>query len=484
MAVFVTIFFFLASCSLLAQPYYTTLFGTEASVAEGRSIVRVTESEIWVVGNINRSGSKFTMMLSVFDAATGELKQSFEPLTTQNELAFSSYFRAEDSLIIVGGERYVSGTTTVGLLRFFSLRDSSWSEFTFPTSLFGGSMSIKGIAPGPDKSLYVAGNETVTVPGSSNLDMFAARIDSTNNILWRRTLSGSRTDYTQAVTVTKDSLFIVVGDTQSFTPDSSFSFSIIAYAFTATGDKQWETVIGDEYSNGSQRVRILQNGEIAIIGETTVAGRRGFDVVCSRIHPQTGEARWQTIPSLDASEAGFDMIELPEQNAYVFTGYRANFINAQAILLLKTDTNLRVLQRDSLVIGDLSVGYGIQALSPTAAVIVGKTTQPTNEVGVLHRFSLLTLSSLNERLAVTAEQTIRVAPNPAFGTNRLRFSGLPAHQVRENIEIYSATTGQLLHTGVLSSGKEIMLPSMNAGSYIARITSEGKFYSCLFTYIP
>ena len=135
-------------------------------------------------------------------------------------------------------------------------------------------------------------------------------------VQWTTTFGGTGNDTGSAINLTSDGGFIVAGNTYSSGGGGSDIFLIKT---DASGNRQWEKVIGGGMDDEGFSVLQAKDGNFVIAGYTRSRGSGGSDVYLLKVD-QNGNPLWQQTYGGQADDFGNALLEAPD-GGYLISGY-------------------------------------------------------------------------------------------------------------------------------------------------------------------
>jgi hypothetical protein len=176
---------------------------------------------------------------------------------------------------------------------------------------------------------YIAAGYTVSDDGDvtglhGDYDAWVVKIDGSGNIVWQKTLGGSNHDEASAVTASGDGGYIVVGITNSNDFDvSGLHGGTDAWVIKIDGNGNiiWQKTLGGSKDDGLNSIAASSDGGYVLAGATSsndgdVTGSHdGFDAWVVKID-RSGNIIWQKTPG----GSQFDAIIRSADGKYVLAG--------------------------------------------------------------------------------------------------------------------------------------------------------------------
>jgi hypothetical protein len=242
------------------------------------------------------------------------------------------------------------------------------------------------------------------VTGNHGLsDFWIVKLDSTGNLIWEKSLGGSKDDFSTSIKQTKDGGYIVAGGTNSNDGDiahhqgSTLTADYWLVKLDATGNKQWEKNYGG--NNGDIAMSVIQtkDGGYALAGNTTSTNG---DV--TNVHDtiygdawiiktdKLGNIQWQkTYGGSDYEQA--NSIQQTKDGGYVFCGWtRSNNGDVSGnhgnydFWVVKLDSTGTLKWQKALGGSNGDLAYSIQQTPDNGYIVAGGTTSTDGQVTGLH----------------------------------------------------------------------------------------------------
>lgn len=212
---------------------------------------------------------------------------------SQNDRGFAVVRTTDGGYLIAGDTESSDGDVSENqggrdfwLIKTDETGNISW-EITYGGS---GNETAQSIAPTNDGGFAVVGytgstNGDVTGGNGFFPDFWLIRINAEGNLLWEKTLGGTRIDWGFSVDVTLDNGFIITGQTESNNQDVSANNGLRDYwvvKLNGNGEIQWETNLGSATNDESRAVKALNDGSYIAVGwaggqSGDVSSFNGFD---------------------------------------------------------------------------------------------------------------------------------------------------------------------------------------------------------------
>lgn len=234
------------------------------------------------------------------------------------------------------------GFVTVGMTRstgagkgdlFLTRLDSLGAELWSKT--FGGAERDEGwsVRQTPDGGFIIAG---VTGSfGAGQEDFYLVKTSSTGALQWQKTFGGVKGDWANAVRVTTDSGYIVIGTTSSFGEGYS---SVLVIRLGPAGDVIWTNTYGGAKSELGASIQQTSDGGFILTGATASFSQDFNDVYVAKIDG-SGTLLWENNYGGAFDERGYAIVELPD-GGYIVSATTETFgLGKIDVYLLRLDSS-------------------------------------------------------------------------------------------------------------------------------------------------
>ncbi len=201
----------------------------------------------------------------------------------------------------------------------------------------------------------VCGSYTKPDPNSLDSDLLLTRIDNKGNVIFARSFDvdgAHQDDVASRVIVGFNQEYIIVGTTKA---RDAFGDIVIA-AIDSVGDAKWGHIIGkpETFENGYSIIKDSQQSYV-VLGTTGYLKTR--NIVLIKLNAYGNIIATREIGAVEATGAplaadfGYDLVEAPNQDAYVITGGTRSFGLSSKIdlLLLSIKRSLSVINWNTIL---------------------------------------------------------------------------------------------------------------------------------------
>lgn len=166
--------------------------------------------------------------------------------------------------------------------------------------------------------------------GAGENDVYLIKTDSLGYVLWTKTYGGLLLDKAYSIQETVDSGYIITGVTMSF---GAGSYDVWLLKTDANGDTLWAKTYGGMYGDGGEAVDITSDGGYIIIGWTNPTSGYNYNFYLIKTD-EYGETLWTGSYGTPGSSAFSG--QQTSDDGYIATGFTGGW---EDILLVKTDSN-------------------------------------------------------------------------------------------------------------------------------------------------
>jgi hypothetical protein len=273
------------------------------------------------------------------------------------------------NIIVVGStSSYTAGLTDAVVLRY-DMDGNFYSAKSFGGGGFDQAMSV---APTSDGGFITAGNAgSFGDPGGT----FIAKYDSSAAFSWSKVLGGVNSDDGLAIKQTSDGGYIFVGDTESYSSDTSQNALITKLA--SDGTTTWSMVWGGTgpYDTFNDVIQ-TSDGGFAVTGYTQNYGAGTSNVVLAKYN-SLGTLIWDRVWGDSGNQQGFSLAETPDGGFIVGGITNSHTAGSLDTLLLKYDSSAMIngctapMCQDPSVAINASSGLATSNPSPAPTITDG-----------------------------------------------------------------------------------------------------------------
>jgi len=236
------------------------------------------------------------------------------------------------------GNIYIAGgDTALGHDVFVAKLDNNGDLIWYKTIGDSGRRSaLMKLAVTSDGHIYVTGFISRLDAGMS-IDAFVAKLDGNGNLVWYKTIGGSLDDYGYAVAVAPDGSVYVVGLTASY---SIGWYDVFVAKLDSSGNLLWFRTIGGSDNDWGYNIGVAPDGSIYVVGSTRSFGAGDYDVFVAKLN-SNGELLWFKTIGTTSYDEGFNIIVAPDGGLYivgttVFRVFLAKIDNSGNLLWVRT----------------------------------------------------------------------------------------------------------------------------------------------------
>jgi hypothetical protein len=176
---------------------------------------------------------------------------------------------SNDNIVIAGTASSFSAGLWV--IKYDSSGNILWNRTA------GGSLDDGGysIAIDVENNIIITGYTHSSDIGSTDIDVWTIKYDSSGNVLWNKTIGGKYNDAAQGVSIDSNNNVIVTGYTDSFGAEKCDIWTI---GYDSSGNVLWNKTTGGKYYDEGYGVAVDSNNDIIITGSTTSFGAGSEEV--------------------------------------------------------------------------------------------------------------------------------------------------------------------------------------------------------------
>lgn len=231
------------------------------------SIQQTKDSSYIVAGNSTFLGSSVDLWVLRLDKEGNILWQKI--YGGPNNDFFRSIQQTKDNGYIVAGDTHSSGADSgLWVLKLDKEGDIVWKKIYNRS----GSDYASAINQTTDGGYIVSGSTQPSVGSPS--DFWVLKLDEHGNIVWQKTYGGPDIDIAYSIQQTKDSGYIVAGNTHSF---GAGQIDFWVLKLDEEGNIRWQKTYGGFKSEFLESIQQTKDGGYIFTGFTSSFGAGGFD---------------------------------------------------------------------------------------------------------------------------------------------------------------------------------------------------------------
>jgi hypothetical protein len=239
----------------------------------------------------------------------------------------------DDGYIFLADENGNIGNANIHLIRTDSLGIIKWERIVGDNVLRWGN-DFKQTS---DKGYIIAGYTYQST--LSGYDLMLIKTDSLGQIQWEKNVGGTDWDFGEAVMITPDTGFLVVGKTYSYGAGDADAYIV---KFNNAGDTMWTRTMGGDSLDFAVSCDIAPDSNYWIAANTTSFGKGSQDAWIIKFSPQ-GDTLWSHFYG-DTLEDRVNAFKTTPDKGFVFVGYTDNYgsINKD-VWLVRIDSNMNFM---------------------------------------------------------------------------------------------------------------------------------------------
>jgi hypothetical protein len=241
--------------------------------------VRQTSDGGFIVAGVTGSfgfGISDLLLLKLDSSGNVAWKRIFRG--SKSSAAFSVQQTSDSGFIVAGVTDFSPAASSSGLLL---LRLDPSGNIVWKKTFGGGSLDgARSVQQTHDGGFIVAG-DTYSF-GAGSTDLLLLKLDPSGNIVWKKTFGGSGIDSADSVQQTSDGGFVVAGGTQSF---DAGSVDLLLLKLDSSGNILWRKTFGGSNIDSAVSVQQTSDGGFIVAGGTQSFGTGGWDILLLKLDP-------------------------------------------------------------------------------------------------------------------------------------------------------------------------------------------------------
>jgi len=281
-----------------------------------------------------------------------------------DDFAESVQQTTDGSFIIVGESNSIGYHCCVYLIKADAHGDTLWSRF------YGGSQTYDGrcVRQTYEGGFIIAGGTWVS--NRRSYDVLLIKTNSQGDTLWTKTYGDTGMDYGWSVQQSRDSGYVIVGETSSRGAGRGDVFLIKT---DWRGDTLWTRAYGGAMQDRGFSVWQTWDGGYILVGDTRSFGDTLGDVYVIRTNPQ-GDTLWTKQLGGNRPD-GATSIQQTRDGGYILTGGTESFAKwRDAVYLVKLDSLGNVLWQRTYDGYDSERGSSVRQTADDGYIIAGSTS--------------------------------------------------------------------------------------------------------------
>jgi uncharacterized delta-60 repeat protein len=227
-----------------------------------------------------------------------------------------SIIQSRDGGYVVAGRTWSfgAGNGDMYVVKLDSSGNVQW------TKTIGGSFDdeARSIIQSRDGGYVVAGRTWSFGAGSA--DMYVVKLDSSGNVVWTKTIGGSASDGANSIIQSRDGGYVVAGYTASF-GTGGWDFYVVK--LDSSGNVVWRKTIGGGSDDLANSIIQSRDGGYVVAGWTWSFGAGNNDFYVVKLD-SSGNVVWTKTIGGSASDGANSIIQ-SRDGGYVVAGYTASF---------------------------------------------------------------------------------------------------------------------------------------------------------------
>jgi len=180
-----------------------------------------------------------------------------------------------------GGYVLVGSTVSYGAGNsdFFVAKLDSSGNVSWAKTIGGGNYEIGGYFEQTSDGGYVLVGGTGSY-GAGNYDVFVAKLDSSGNVSWAKTIGGGSDDTIHFFQQTPDWGYVLVGVTKSY---GAGNYDVFVAKLDSSGNVSWAKTIGGGSDDYGDHIEQTSDGGYVLVGSTGSYGAGNYDVFVAKL---------------------------------------------------------------------------------------------------------------------------------------------------------------------------------------------------------
>jgi hypothetical protein len=365
----ITVFFGLSSAGCTKESTQTGLPGSQSSTGGQGYPSTSTGPQGYPTTSTGGQGYPST--------STGQqISQAYQGSTfakaiggSNDDIAYSIIQSSDGGYVVVGGtSSFGAGGVDIYVVKLDSGGNVQWTK-TIGGSYYDIAYSIVQSSDGG----YIVAGGTESF-GAGKADIFVVKLDSSGNVVWAKTIGGSKGDRARSIIQSSDGGYVIVGGTESFGAGKA---DISVVKLDSSGNVVWTKTIGD---GGASSIIQSSDGGYVVAGGTQSFGAGGWDIYVVKLD-SSGNVQWaKTIGGSDWDYA--NSIIQSSDGGYVVVGSTRSFgAGYDDMYVVKMDSSGNVLWTKTIG-GSYYDGAHLIIQGPDRGYVVVGSTGSFGEGGI------------------------------------------------------------------------------------------------------
>ena len=285
------------------RPPSTYFIANLSSGANGRGVAVASSGNIYIVGNI----SAFMLIAKYNSSGTLQWQRSLGSVSLPEE-GWAIAIDPSENVYITGYVDVVGQANNVIIAKYNTSGTIQWQKQLAGVGTrndYGTSIAVDSAS-----NVYVNAYSNASA-GGGNFDFLTFKLDSSGNMSWQRSLSGSggtSSDFGIGIALDSASNVYVTGYS-----DNNSTYDLVLAKYNTTGTLQWQRVLGNNFggSDAGNSVAVDSAGNIFVAGFTN-----GIGILVAKYN-SSGAIQWQRSLTGSAIIFGTGIAVDSSNNAYV-----------------------------------------------------------------------------------------------------------------------------------------------------------------------
>ncbi|MCX7734753.1 MAG: MopE-related protein, partial [bacterium] len=382
----------------------------------GKSVIQTSDGGFLVVGDTAGQGGSDILVVKLYSSGATQWIKTIDVFFSSDFA--NSVIQSPDGGFVIAGYTVYSVDKDIYIVKLNSDGSIHW------TRRIGNSQNSEygeAIINSGDGGYFVVGSMSHGVYS----DIVVARLNSSGDLLWSKTIGGTNNDYAYSVTHGSDGGYVLVGSTNSFgAGDQDIYLVKIAdegtlechdqsyFPGTGTGGtEQFQTLVsafptplsasltpisytvsstdyalcvqnfavaigGTNFDRGNSVIQTLDEGYL-VVGSTSSFGAGNYDVYIVKLN-SSGAVQWTRTVGGSGSDSGGSVIQTSD-GGYLIVGETSSFVvGGSDVFIVKLDSSGAVQWTRTVGGTNSDEGKSVIQTADGGYLIVGDTVGPGN----------------------------------------------------------------------------------------------------------
>ena len=280
---------------------------------------------------------------------------------------FNDLIQLSDGNLVAAGVKALTSGSDPWIVKLDSGGNVIW-DYTYTGARFNG------ICESGSGDLIAVGYTTES--GAGGADILVVRISAEGVLQWEQVIGGSNADIGEHLVCTDSGGITIVGTTRSY---GSGENDLWVINLNASGELQWDTVVGGATSEAVKHIKIDSQSNYVIVGAVDAISDGVSDGKIWSVD-QIGNLIWQQTYGGAESDSFWDVVELATGELLVTGGTRSIGAGDYDVWLVRTSSTGDMVWQKTFGGGLSDYGYAVTETLSKNIIIAGssKSFDPNN----------------------------------------------------------------------------------------------------------